>query len=640
MKKAIIFYIVLFIFIFNSWAVAANGRQAFNISADGYVIFAEDNNLIKAQDNVVIKSGRDEIIADEVVVNLNKKEITASGDVVLIQDDQLLEGSQLKYDYQTKQGKFYDAESENEGLHFTGELINIDDKQLLVDQSSVTACKYEHPHYEIKADQIEVTEEGKIIATGVDLWIKGQRIMPLPKYVTHTDKEERKKYEVPEPELGYNNDDGAYLEVDYDHYINENLEGHIFAKVAQKTTDIVELDYLYDPNSDFKLDTYLDYNRKFGIGGDIVLNNKFGSTKSRLEIESFFEEDEDDSDYKEQTTTARWDLNRRGPDISMRLRRDDEDIDKKMDKEVVVKDNLGDYYWQVQGSKDSDENYKPEVEFGTKNRALFGNTKLSNNLKVGRIYEVETDIDTIRKQFNLKLNNNRIAVSDTVDMYWQSKYSLAEYDTNDQYQTYDFNLGSNHDFWGTDLNLDYHYYNTDGNTPFNFDQLTDPELGERHYFSTKLRDKWQASEKLSFDWELRGSKSYYELDSDYFNYGMSISSDYQINDYHELETAYRYQIKGDNDDGEAPISRDETEWQNELELTYSFVTDQKEFPYWDVEINTLYDFAFEEDESTDDEDDALEELNFKFIRQFDCFNVSLGLDVPDQGVDFGVDLKY
>ena len=633
MKKAIIFYIILIIFICTPLAAAAEG-QAFSIKADGYVVFAEANNLIKAQDNVVIKLGSDEIRADQVVADLEKQEIEAVGNVVLIQDKQVLEGSKLKYDYQSQSGKFYDAASQTEGLYFTGEVINIESEQLVVENSGITACKYDDPHYEIKAEQIEVTAEGKIIATGVELWVKGQKLMPLPKYVTHTEQEERKKYAVPEPKLGYNNDDGLYLEVDYDHYINEDLEGHIFAKVARQSTDVLELDYLYQPQEDFKLDTYLDYNRKFGLGGDIVLEHQLGSKQSRLEFESFFVEDESEQDYKEQSSRANWDLSGPGPDLSLQLRRDADDSDEKMDKKLIVKDEVGDYYWRVQSSQDSAQNYKPELWLGTKDRSVIGNTKLATKLKVGRIYEPETNVDTVRKQFNLELDNQQIEVTDRMDLYWHSKYSLAEYDTKDQYQTYDFNLGSKQSLGGADLNLDYQYFNTAGATPFAFDQLTEPELGARHYLAARLSDEWQLQQDLALEWEVRGSKNYYQLAEDYLNYGMLLEADYQINDYHKLEAAYRYQIKGDQGDGVAPLAEDETVWQNDLRLTYNFVTDQKEFPYWDVELNTLYDFAAKEEE------EALERLDLEFVRQFDCFNVSLAFDVPEQGVDFGVDFKY
>lgn len=633
MKKVVILYSVLIFFIFVP-SVTAEETQGFNISADGYVVFDEDNNLIKAKNNVLIKSGTDVIKADQIIANLNKKEITASGSVVLKQKDQVIEGAELKYNYQSKEGKFYDAESENEGINFTGEVINIDDQELLVEQSSITACKYETPHYEIKADHIELTAEGKIIATGVDLWIKGQRIIPLPKYVTHVDEEERKKYAVPEPEFGYNNNDGLYLEVNYNHYVNQNLEGHIFAKVARQSTDVLELDYLYQPQEDFKLDTYLDYNRKFGLGGNIVLDNQFGSTDSRLEVESFFVEDENDADYKEQSTTASWDLDRQGPDLSLRLRRDAADSDNKMEKKLIVKDEVGNYYWRVQGSQDSEENYKPELWLGTADRSVLKNTKLTTNFKIGRIYEPETNVDTVRKKFNLELDTASLQITDDFDLSSSGKYSLATYNTGDQYQTYNFNLGSEQDFFGADLNLGYQYFNTAGETPFVFDQLTEPELGARHYLLARLRDDWQVNPNLALDWEVRGGKNYYELANNYVNYGMLLEADYQINDYHKLEAAYRYQSKGDGDDGVAALAKDETSWQNELRLSYDFVTDQKQFPYWDVEINTLYDFAAEK------EDEALEKLNLEVVRQFDCFNVSLGFDVPDKGVDFGIDLKY
>ena len=642
MRKAIILYILLIIVLSTS-VVAAAEERAFSIRAEGYVIFDEANNLIKAQDNVVIESGSDEIRADKVVADLAAKTIEAEGDVILLQNNQVLEGAKLEYNYQTQQGKFYQAESESEGMYFNGQIINIEGRELLVEDSSITSCRYNDPHYQVKSKQIELTAEGKIIATGNHLWIKDKKIMPLPKYVTHLDEEERKKYAVPEPELGYNTDDGAYLEVDYDHYINEELEGHIFGKIAQKSTDILELDYLYDPEGDMKLDTYFDYNRKFGLSGNLILNNQFGSTNSRLEVNSFFTEDKDDEDYKEQSTTARLNLNRQGPNLSFFIRREgNRNENDELERRLIITDNIGEYYWRIQGSNGSEENYRPEAWLGTNNRHLYGNTRLSTNVKLGRIYEEDTKVDTIRKQWNLNLKNNRIDLSDELDLYWRSGYSISDYETDDLYQTYDLNLGSNYDIYGADWNLDYHYYNTFGETPFEFDQLTDPELGERHYFSTRLSDSWQANEDLSLNWQLRGAKNYYELENNYYNFGLSLSSDYQINDYHKLETAYRYQIKGDGDNGVAPIDRDETDWQNELELTYNFVTNQGKFPYWDVEINTLYNFALDKEElyPWQDEKDALEELELNFKREFDCFNFEFGFDIPDKGIDLGIDLKY
>lgn len=640
MKKAIIFWVL--VMILTAAPAAALEEEAFDISAKGYVSFDEANNLIKAQDNVIIKTGQDEIRADKVVANLETEEIEALGNVILMQGEEVLRGTRLKYNYQQRKGQFYDAESQAEGMYFAGEKINIEQEELSIAESSLTPCEHDEPHYEIRAEKIEVRESGLIIATGVQLWVKDRKIMPLPKYVSHRDPEERKKYAIPEPELGYNSDDGAYLEVNYDHYINENLEGHIFTKVARESTDVVELDYRYQPDAEFSLDTYLDYNRKFGLGGNILLNNQWGSTKSRLEIESFFEEDEDDEEYKEQSTRIDWDLERLGPDLSLKLRRDADDIDQKMDKKLILKDSLDKYYWRIQGSTDSEENYKPEVWLGTKDRTLSPNTDLGANLKLGRIYEPETGVDTIRKQLNLDLKNPKIKVSDKMNLYWQTKYSISDYDTEDIYQTYDLNLGSNYDLLGADLNLDYHYYNTAGETPFIFDQLTDPALGERQYYSLNLKDKWQMNDSLSFDWALNGSKNNYELDNNILSYGLSLGADYQINDYHNLRALYRYQTKEDSDDDLAPIEDDEIDWQNELELSYNFTTNEEEFPYWEIEINTLYNFAVEKEDEYpwQEEKESLEELEFNFTRQFDCFNLEFGFDIPDEGIDLGVDLKY
>ena len=629
MKKAILLLSLLIVLTSSIPLLAAQG-EPFSIEADGYVIFNEATNLIEAQDNVVIKSGADEIRADSVIANLEQKTIKAQGNVILIQDDQKLQGSQLEYNYQSQQAEFYDAQMQEDKINFSGEVIKLVDERVTIENSKITACNRQDPHYHISAEEIEVKSSGKIIATDVYLWVKGRKIMPLPKYVTHTDQQKRKENAIPKPELGYNKNDGAYLSFDYDHYINESLEGTIFAKVAQESTDRLKLDYDYQPSETTNLQSYLDYRRNLGLSGKFVLANDFGSIGSKLQLDSVVETDEDEADYKENTSQLNWDLTTDLVDLKLQAKEDPED-ETGTDKRVVLKNKLSSYYWQIQASKDSAVNYRPEVSFGLKNKALTKNLNLSAAAKLGRIYEVETEVDTSRQELNLALDHSGYSLSDSIEVYGSSDFRTASYDTADSYQSYGFNLGSNQDLLGEDLNLDYQYYDTSGTTPFEFDQLTDIDLGRRHYLSTVLSDHWQLRDDLAFDWELRGSKNYYETERNYLNYGMLLATDYQINDYNQLELAYRYQNKSYDS---APLDADETELQNELGLTYGFVTDKREFPYWDVEVNTLYDFTARADER------EFKELNFDLKREFDCFNVSLGLDVPERGIDFGIDVKY
>ncbi|MGM0370769.1 MAG: hypothetical protein ACQEP9_10135 [Bacillota bacterium] len=629
MKKAILLLSLLIVLVTNSPLFAAQG-EPFSIAADGYVIFNEATNVIEAQDNVVIKSGADEIKADSIVANLDEKTIKAGGNVLLIQDDQKLRGSQLEYNYQSQQAEFHDAQMQEDKLNFSGEVIKLVDERVTIENSKITACKRQDPHYHISAEEIEVKSSGKIIATDVYLWVKGRKIMPLPKYVTNTDQQKRKENAIPKPELGYNRTDGAYLSFDYDHYINDSLEGNIFAKVAQKSTDRLKLDYDYQPSETTNLQSYLYYKRNLGLSGNLALDNDFGSVGSQFRFDSVVETDEDEPDYKENTSQFKWDVTTDLADLKLEAKKDPED-ETGTDKRVMLKNDWSDYYWQIQASTDSAVNYRPEVEAGIKNKALTENIDLSAGAKAGRIYEAETEVDTSRQELNLALDHSGYSLSDSIEVYGSGDFSTASYDTPDSYQSYGFNLGSNQDLLGADLNLDYQYYNTAGTTPFEFDRLTDIDLGERHYLTTVLSDRWQLSDDFGLGWELRGSKNYYQTRRNYLNYGMLLNTDYQINDYNRVELAYRYQNQ--NYDS-APLDADETEWQNELELTYGFVTDKREFPYWDVEVNTLYDFTAGADER------EFKELNFDLKREFDCFNVSLGLDVPERGIDFGIDVKY
>ncbi|TDX59232.1 LPS-assembly protein LptD [Orenia marismortui] len=628
--KKIVTFLLLMLFIYPAIGQAAE-EAPFSVEADGFIIYDEETQVIQAENNVIIQLDSDMIKADKIKANLLTKTIEAEGNVVLIEDDNKLYGDGLEYDYQKEEGKIYNGESRQDKISFKGKEINIVKDELVVTDTELTVCDHETPHYKITAEKINVYSNDLVVARGVDLWINDHKIMPLPTYTTSLDPEERKKYAIPEPKIGYSRDDGMYLDVNYDHYVNENLHGLIHVKATSKNSNELDLDYEYTPSENFQFRPDLSYKQGMGVDGTVSLKNKIGDITSNINYNAYIEDDEDDPDYKDKEWLAKWDLSTDifGIKSGLHFRRDEDDTETG--KEITFDKKWSDYYWQLRAGEDNKHDYKPQFSIGIQNKDLGNGTLLSTDLRVAQVYERETDIETSRKELALKLQDSEIKISDLTNLYWSGKVSRSEYGTGDDFETYDFNLGLDQKIAFLDFNLDYQYYNELGETPFHFDLLTDEDqnMGERNYLTASVGSDLKLSDNLDFNWNALARNSYYEDGQEYNYYQFDAKTYYQINEFNGVGLGYNYVGIG----GKTPIDDEEVESDdlvNEVSLSYNFQTDELELPYWDVKIETGYDFI----------DDELSTLKYSFTREFDCFNTGIEYDQLEKDIRFNLKLKY
>lgn len=628
-----ILFFVLLISVLCTAVVQANEQVPITVDADGFVMLDEESQMIQAEDNVVIQMGEDYIKADEVQVNLITKTIKASGNILLVQEGREVSGDALEYDYINEEGKFYNALSEEEGIKFKGKVLNIVKDEMVMEETELIACNHEDPHYKLTAESINIYPDGKVVAKGVYLWIKDKKILPLPTFTTtlSSDPTEQKKYAIPEPKLGYNRDNGAYLEVNYDHYVDETLEGFLHFKATTKKGNQLDLDYNYSPNENFQFKPNLSYDQGIGLDGSVSLLNKIGSINSNISYNAYIEDDEDDPDYKDKEWLARWDLTTDifGVKSGLHFKRDEDD--PEIGKEITFDKKWSDYYWQLRAGADNEYDYKPQFSLGVRDKDLGNGTLFSTDLRIADIYERDTDIETSRRGVDLRLRDSQVKISDSTNLYWDSGLSISKYGTGDDFQTYDFNVGIDQKIAFLDFNLDYQYYDELGQTPFEFDLLTDEDekIGKRNYITASIGSDLTLSENLDLQWNALARNSTYENKDDYNYYQFNTKTSYQINEFNSIGLGYNYV----GTVGETPIEDEEVERDdlyNEVTLSYNFQTNQLDFPYWDVEIETGYDFI----------DDELSTLKYSVMREFDCFNTGIEYDQLEKDIRFNLELKF
>lgn len=119
-----------------------------------------------------------------------------------------LDGYNTVYNYGTKIGKMGEAKGKTGDYYISGKRFEFYPDHIVVFDATQTKCGAKVPDYHVSAERMEIWPEQIIRMYKVKLWIKN-------KMVGKKDYEERKLDDEGEtyfPRVGYNSDDGAYIE--------------------------------------------------------------------------------------------------------------------------------------------------------------------------------------------------------------------------------------------------------------------------------------------------------------------------------------------------------------------------------------------------------------------------------------------
>ncbi|AGB42276.1 organic solvent tolerance protein OstA [Halobacteroides halobius DSM 5150] len=636
MRKVTIITVLILVF-FVQPAMAA--KPPFTIQADDHVGFSQAKREIEAEGNVLITLKDGSIRADKVVISLAEKLVRAKGNVVLINGEQKVTGTALKYNYQTKTGQLFNSQTKQDRITFRGEVIKLKKDKMTIKDTSLTPCALEDPHYKLTAKEVKVYPQDKIIATGVWLWVKDYKLLPLPTYtVSLKEGTKQQTTSIPEPNFGYNMQDGAYMSINYDHYVNQDLQGTIYTKAATKGPNQLNLDYTYSPHQYLSFNPKLEYNQKFGLDSYLKLSNQLGPMTSHLKYNSYVIKDEDDAEYKERKEITHWQTTTKLKGLRLNTLLKQEGANKYLQEKFSVSKAWSDYYWKLESSRHTDIEYQPQFSLGIKNKQLDNGVLLSAGIKTGTIQAEKNhgtaDLETTREQLNLSLKQD-YKLTEQTKFSWAGQIVDATYGTGNNYRSYDFSAGLDRDLPFLQLGLNYNYYGDRGQTPFKFDDLITDALGNRHLISGSIG---QADIKLTnnteLDWKVYGNRTFYETGEEYGQYGLNAGIKHQINEVNSLALDYKYRTLDHKSPKPATeldfVAEDELDLINQLDLTYNFQTDKGKFPYWDVEIKAGYDFTAEE----------LAKLKYSVTREFDCFGLQFDLDQINKEANWRLNFKY
>ncbi|MDD3275559.1 MAG: LPS assembly protein LptD [Kiritimatiellales bacterium] len=142
-------------------------------------------DLLVGEGNVAVQQTGASLQADRVTVNSETGEIRASGNVLMIREDNRWEGQELVYNYKTREGTFGKSFMYFDPAYITADRTErISTNEFVMYNATITTCSGENPAVYVKAKEVRVLDEKK--ASGVFLKAKHVTfyVGPVPVFYT------------------------------------------------------------------------------------------------------------------------------------------------------------------------------------------------------------------------------------------------------------------------------------------------------------------------------------------------------------------------------------------------------------------------------------------------------------------------
>lgn len=192
--------------------------------------------------NVSITYKEVKLTCDNIVVNIEEKEAVAEGNVTLYQEGSIFTCDKIVYNFAVQKGELINGAMKMPPWYGNARLIQkTDDKLYKLNQSYVTTCDLEHPHYRIEAKTIKVYLGEKVTVWNAFFFFGNVPVMYMP-YYNHPLKDNLPQMDIVP---GYDKDWGAYTLTAWRYFFHPDSKGHVHLDYRSKRGFGEGADYSY-----------------------------------------------------------------------------------------------------------------------------------------------------------------------------------------------------------------------------------------------------------------------------------------------------------------------------------------------------------------------------------------------------------
>lgn len=202
------------------------------ITIDGKdVVYSTEKQEAVASGNVVVVHKSTKLTCQKLTINTATKEAVAEGDARLEDEQGIIEGKKIIYNFGEKKGLIIDSEfRSNPYFGRARSLEKISDDEFVVRRGYLTTCAYDIPHYRIKSRRMNFFPGDKIQTKDDTFYAGNIPVMYLPQY-NHSLKDPLMHVQLLP---GSSKDWGPFLLTAWRYNLTEDLRGRIYLDYRNK----------------------------------------------------------------------------------------------------------------------------------------------------------------------------------------------------------------------------------------------------------------------------------------------------------------------------------------------------------------------------------------------------------------------
>ncbi len=230
-------------------------KEPVSIKGDNVEYFDTLGKVV-ATGNVEAVYQDSKLTCDRATIYMQTKDAYLEGRVRLIQPDGLLKGEEIVYNFETRKGTILEAEGEAGEWRSKGDRAEkISAESYLHRGGYLTSCDFEEPHTRMRAREVRVFLDDKVVLKKVVMQIGSVPVMYLPSYTHLLDDKRPRVTIIP----GKDKQWGLFLLTSWRVYLNENLQGRFHVDFREQ----------------MDLATGFDLNYRLPVGGRGLFRNYY-----------------------------------------------------------------------------------------------------------------------------------------------------------------------------------------------------------------------------------------------------------------------------------------------------------------------------------------------------------------------------
>lgn len=233
--KGILFFLFFTTFIFAAGTPISAQTDDYLLRSEE-ITFIQETGIVLLEGEAIFKSADFELSADRFELDTKNKILRAFNNVVIKSEKDDLRGQSLEYNYDKKSGKLNRVEGKIGEIYFSGAKLEISSTSPVagfMKNAEFTPCRLKDPHYHFKAKEIRINPDNTLTIYDIVPYIAKIPVFYLPYYsVTYDPGVEAGESQFvntfPIPQFGYDTEKGITVEFSYPYQISTRNSGKIY----------------------------------------------------------------------------------------------------------------------------------------------------------------------------------------------------------------------------------------------------------------------------------------------------------------------------------------------------------------------------------------------------------------------------